>query len=1210
LTVGPTALVPDQAIRRGAVYFRRFFREAVVALVATTVERALRFRILGPIEVVGDDGQRIGLEGRRARALLAVLLVHRDQIVSDDQLIDVLWGDTPPPQAKSSLQAYISKVRSVVASPGGLSGSERIVRRPPGYQLVTLAGEVDADRLERILAWGESAIRDGRLAKAAASLTGALRLIRGPLLGECRDEPFAQAEVARLNAMILRVHERRIDAELASGTASLIGELEALVADHPLHERFHEQLMVALYRSGRQADALEVYQRARRFLADELGLLPGPGLRSTEAAILAQDPTLDAHPATTSARPSAPGGEFPFVGREQERRALDAAWRRAAGGESQFVVIEAEPGMGATRLAMNLAATAAEAGAVVLVGRAAGGAAPPYMPFVEAFADVNAQTGGARRGEEHDADLLSNLVDAPGALDLRRPDPSSSRYLLFEGVVAHLRSLASSAGAVFVIDDVHAADPSTLELLEHVARHRARGRLLIIATGDSNRLRGGKAGAVLAGLVADGVATRVTPGGLSEGEVGELLALAAGRRDGVLPGLSAVVHELTMGIPLFVAELGKSLADLDDRAVRAGVDLPMSERIKATLQRRLDAVPAAVVGVLSAAAVIGVSFDTETVALLARQPIAVLAGQLDTAAAAGLICEESLPGRYRFAHGLLHRVCDERVGSTARGELHGELANILIGPSAPRGTTPAELAHHFKRAAIHHARQAVTYAIRAGDQARSVFAFEDAADFYGSALETLRSFGSADLHLELRIVLALAYAQHAAYHRADAVIGFRHAVQVALDIGDGEALADATWGLMISTEFSSADSEVIGLLRRAAASADGVDSPHRGRLLAGLARVLPAGDPEASVLLTDAVALARRHGDAATLASVLAAAVLTTWSPNNIEWRYATTNEVIVLAERLGWIELAMEAMNWRSAMHEERGDMGRADEDLMVVEDWSVRSRRPFFRALTAMRRASRALMEGRYGDAEAHGEAMLAAAGDNPDFVSGYGAQLLLVRRDQGRLAELDSLVASQIADFPNIPAWRVAGVLIDVALDRREHARDELDLLVRDELAALPPDWLWLLTVTLLADVCADLAADGVPIGRPGVATLTTLARALTGFEECVAVLGHGIAATGAVSGSLARLEASLGQWDGAERHFRSALTLNERIGARPAQLRVEVAYADMLLARAGPGDAASASRLLDHAMVDADRLGIVGLRFPIDRRGGGSAREPAS
>jgi DNA-binding SARP family transcriptional activator/tetratricopeptide (TPR) repeat protein len=1177
----------------------------VAALVATVVERAVRFRILGPIEVVGDDGRRIGLEGRRARALLAVLLVHRDQLVSDDQLIDVLWGDAPPAQAKGSLQAYVSKVRNVIGSHGGLNGGERIVRRPPGYQLITLGGELDADLLERILARGEGAIREGRFAVASASLTEALRLIRGPLLGECRDEPFAQGEVARLEAIVLRVHERRIDAELAVGASTIIGELEALVSDHPLHERFHEQLMLALYRSGRQVEALQVYQRARRFLDDELGLLPGPGLRSMEAAILAHDPSLNARTERTSPRVETRSGELPFVGRERERRVLDTAWQRAAAGESQFVVIEAEPGMGATRLATELATTAAEAGAVVLVGRAASESAVPYLPFIEAFASLEDHPVSVPSSGAQGADLLPAAAGAASTLDPRGHDSSSRRYLLFEAVVARLRSVASGAGAVLILDDVHVADPSALQLLEHVARHRAKGRLLIIATADSTRLRASPAGAVLSGLVADGIATRVTPGGLSEGEVGELLALAAGRSDGVLPGLIAVVHELTMGVPLFVAELGKSLADLDDRAVQAGADLPMSERIKATLERRIDAVPPAVVAVLRTAAVIGMAFDAETVAALSRQTVASLAGHLDTASAAGLIREESLPGRYRFAHRMLHRAFDERVGPTARGELHGELANILTGPSAPRGTTPAEVAHHFKRAALHHARQAVTYAIRAGDQAMAVFAFEDAANFYGSALETLRSFGSTDLRVELQVVLALGYAHHAAYQRTDAVVGFRQAVQLALDVGDGAALADAVWGLMISTEFSFTDGEAIDLLRRAAATTHGLDAPPRARLLAGLARVLPPGDPEASGLIDDAIGLARRDRDPPTLASVLAAAVLTTWSPDNLEWREATTDEVIAVAEQLGWIELAMEAMNWRSAMHEESGRMGRADDDLAMVEDWSVRSRRPFFRALIAMRRASRALMEGRYGDAEIHADVMLAAAGDNPDFLSGYGAQLLLVRRDQGRLTELDSLVKGQITAFPNIPAWRVAGALIDAALDRREGAGRQLDELVRDDLVTLPRDWLWLLTVTLLADVCADLAVRDVPGGR-GAGTVTTLVRALTAFEGHVAVLGHGIAVTGAVSGSLGRLEAVLGQWARAEGHFRSAIALNEQIHARPAQLRAEVGYAEMLLARAGPGDAAEASRLLEHAMEGADSLGMRGLQLPVGRRG---TRSPA-
>ena len=280
------------------------------------------FRILGPVEVL-SGGRRVAIEGRRTRVLLAMLLVWRNQTVSLDAVIDGLWPQGPPSSAKSSLHAHVSRLRSALAAAGPLAGGERIKRRPPGYELRTLDGEVDADRFERMLAVAEADLQDQRFAGAAAALRDAVTLVRGPVLGECRDDAFAQAEVARLEAMTVRAVERRVDADLALGRhAALAGELEGLVAAHPLQERFREQLLLALYRSGRQADALAAYQNAHRVLAEELGLVPGPGLRSLEAAILQQDPAIDYAPPGPGTGPAA-GSRLPFVGRERARQVLD-----------------------------------------------------------------------------------------------------------------------------------------------------------------------------------------------------------------------------------------------------------------------------------------------------------------------------------------------------------------------------------------------------------------------------------------------------------------------------------------------------------------------------------------------------------------------------------------------------------------------------------------------------------------------------------------------------------------------------------------------------------------------------------------------------------------------------------------------------------------------------------------------------------------------
>jgi DNA-binding SARP family transcriptional activator len=248
---------------------------------------AMEYRVLGPLEAE-DDGRAVDLGGSRQRALLAILLLNRGRVVPSDRLIEDLYGANPPPAAGKSLQAHVSRLRK--AAGAGL----RLHTRRGGYVLEVSDGDVDADRFARLLEEGRKALSAGNPADAARSLQRALDLWRGPALVDVAYEDFAQSEIARLEELRLAAVEELVDARLAlGGHADVAGELEQLTQEHPMRERLRGQLMLALYRSGRQADALEAYQDARRALVDELGIEPSRALRELERAILAQDPMLD-----------------------------------------------------------------------------------------------------------------------------------------------------------------------------------------------------------------------------------------------------------------------------------------------------------------------------------------------------------------------------------------------------------------------------------------------------------------------------------------------------------------------------------------------------------------------------------------------------------------------------------------------------------------------------------------------------------------------------------------------------------------------------------------------------------------------------------------------------------------------------------------------------------------------------------------------------
>ena len=244
----------------------------------------MQFRILGPLEVADGDSP-LPLAGAKQRALLALLLLSANQVVSSDRLIEELWGEQAPESGRTALQVRVSQLRKVLGR-----GSELVVTRAPGYLLRLDREQLDLHRFERLV--GEADPSEPAL--AATKLREALALWRGPPLADLCYESFAQPAIARLEELRLTALEKRIDADLALGRhTGLVGELEALAAEHPLREQLRAQLMLALYRCGRQADALGVYRSTRLALVEQLGIEPSVPLRELEQLILRQDPALE-----------------------------------------------------------------------------------------------------------------------------------------------------------------------------------------------------------------------------------------------------------------------------------------------------------------------------------------------------------------------------------------------------------------------------------------------------------------------------------------------------------------------------------------------------------------------------------------------------------------------------------------------------------------------------------------------------------------------------------------------------------------------------------------------------------------------------------------------------------------------------------------------------------------------------------------------------
>jgi predicted ATPase/DNA-binding SARP family transcriptional activator len=305
----------------------------------------VQFRILGPIEAILDGGTA-ALGAPKQRGLLALLLVNRRRVVTAEQLIDGIWGEAPPASALQSLQVYVHGLRRAL-------GGERIETAGRGYRVVVAEDELDLDRFERKLERGRAALEAGSADDAADDLRDALAVWRGPALAGLPEETRRAAEAERLDELRLTALELRYDAELACGRHdAVVAELEALTAEEPYRERFLQQRMLALYRCGRQAEALEVYRNAREVLTEELGLDPSPALQELERAILRQDPVLAAPEAPSRTTQPLPVPPTPLVGRRLELAAVGALFRDEG---ARLVTLTGPGGTGKTRLGVAVA---------------------------------------------------------------------------------------------------------------------------------------------------------------------------------------------------------------------------------------------------------------------------------------------------------------------------------------------------------------------------------------------------------------------------------------------------------------------------------------------------------------------------------------------------------------------------------------------------------------------------------------------------------------------------------------------------------------------------------------------------------------------------------------------------------------------------------------------------------------------------------------
>jgi DNA-binding SARP family transcriptional activator/tetratricopeptide (TPR) repeat protein len=1154
----------------------------------------MEFRVLGPLEIFDGD-REVVVKGPKQRLLLGVLLLHANEVVSSDRLIEALWGERVPDTAPKSLQMHVSGLRKALEpgrSPGG--AGEILRTRPPGYELRLAPSQLDLHRFEHAVGEAKAAATAGKTREAAGMLRDALQLWRGPPLADLSFEAYMQIEIVRLEESHLAALEERIDADLALGRhGELIGEIESLASRYPLRERIRGQFMLALYRSGRQAEALDVYRDTRRTLVEELGIEPGRELKDLERRVLAQDPGLDASDAL-KAEPTltdVPAAET-LVGREPEMARLRPAVDAALSGRSGLILIGGEPGIGKSRLAEALAAHAHERGGRVIVGRCwEAGGAPAYWPWVQALRsyvrDTDAEALRAQLGRGA-GDLVAILPELGDLLDdlpeKRAPDSEGARFQVFEAAAVFLRNAASSEPLAVFLDDLHAADVPSLLLLRFVAAELAGAPLLIVGCYRDTEI--GPALAEALGELARGPATeRVALTGLGGADTSRLLELALGHAP--TDELAVRVQAETAGNPLFAAEIARLLASEHERVLERD-GLPIPNGVSETIGRRLARQPEGCREVLTLASIIGREFNPAILQKVSGLVEDELFNTLDELAAARLVGGvPGTSGRLRFSHILVRDALYNDLSAPQRLRLHrlvGEaLEEFYAGNHEPY---LAELAYHFLNAGSLAPEKAVEYAERAGHRAASQYAYEEAARQFTTALEVLELVGTADLERICDLLLARGDALSRAGDLLESKAALRRGAAIAEQAGWSDRLARAAlgYGGRFGWARAGTDPAFVPLLERALDAVGEEDSTARARLLARLAAALrdePRRDHRVA-LAHEAVDIATRIGDPATLVDVLEGYWVAVEGPDSAQEAVAVSNRIIALGEEIGNPERVFAGHDHRLNAAWVLADRAGVDVELDHLRGLVDDLRQPAQRWHVSTTQAVLALMEGRFAEAEPLIDQTLALGSGAVSWNArvSHRIQLFILRRAQGRLDEIQDAIARSVHEFPALLRFQCALAHVHAQLGREQDAHAIFGDLLCHDLGAEYVDAEWLFSMSLLPDVCAYLNDQGAADRL--YALLHPYAR----------LYAHAPveAAFGSVARALGVLATTLGQFDEAEEHFEAAIDTERRMRARPWLAHAQHDLAAMLFGRGNTGDLERAGGLRDEARGSFSALGV--------------------
>ena len=1035
----------------------------------------------------------------------------------------VFWPDVLERSARASLRTTLATLRGEL----GEAANGRIVAERERLGMVEGPDLwIDVREIERLAAAGRHA--------EALALCG-----DAPLLLDLDDDWVLEARAAhreRVGELLMTVGE----------TAEAAGDLEAAVTHarrrlelDPLSEDAARVLMRRLAESGDQAAAVAAYEAFRTALRRDLGMAP-----SGETRALVEQLRTERGRAAVGARPLplppalAHEAQAPLVGRDEQLAQLRAAWRQARLGSAAAVTVEGEAGSGKTRLLVALADDARADGVTVLAGRCLEDGVVAFAPFTEALRPYVVGAAGSLPewvvGEL--ARLLPELEPVAGPPE---GEPQFARHRLFEAVAATIGHAARHAPVLLIVEDLHWADPATVEMLAHVMRTVAGSPLLVAG---SLRDDGGETPslpALLGDLQRERRLERVVLAGLSEEATHALADACLGAP--ASPDLATAVYGRTGGNPLFVEELVRHLVEShpgasdDSLVVAAGADVPRG--VRSVIDRRLARLPEPAGQAVRLAAVIGEEFALADVAAACEVSDEALADTLDAAFITGLVEEAGDPGTFRFGHALVREAVVAGVSSTRRALLHRRISEVLEAQSDDRRL--AELARHLVDAApLVDATKAATCALRAAEQATRSLAYEDAAELLARA-----AAGDLGAHDPLRAEVLLGLAD--AYQRmGDAPSAGRCLEQAAREahaLGSSELLARAALGTAGLTVTVGPVRDGVRALLEEALDAVADDSELRPRLLAGLAIEVYYAPPATlhERLSLEALNAGRRTGGRGLL-EALGARHVALWSPDHTEERLAIADELIDTARASGDREAELQGVNWRVADLFELGELALARASIEDHARLAADLRLPNYDWYVPMWRASLALLAHRLDEAERLSDegARIGreAHDDNAELL--FEVQRNCLDGATGRTTEQgDARMRRRAESSPAGGAWRAALLARTLARGGGDRVAGALAREIAG-LAAAPLDANWLYTATGLGVVTAHLGDERAA---------AELYPRLLPYGDRVVTVGRGCVCSGSASLALGLLAATLGDRPAAAMHLEEAGRRNHMLGA---------------------------------------------------------------